>query len=250
MRFCATRSPHCWPPTPRSNPDTSSWAAPISPPCTADSSCVPAAARGFPDATRPTIFVQIADRSSADVNPLVGALVHALQLVTSRAEAAEVIDFAPALWLRHASGSTATLSNGSRTWPGRRASAGACRRGTVNGSTLGAVAQNTWWSGLQRMLLGTALSENDLPMVGTVLPLDDVDDGDLTLLGGVAELLSRLLKLATEYAEPATLADWVVRLQWAVDAFTQMSAATTSGSVPTRWAASPNSASAAQVRPP
>ncbi|MEZ5200535.1 MAG: hypothetical protein R2742_04175 [Micropruina glycogenica] len=29
--------------------------------------------------------------------------------------------------------------------------------------------------------------------------------------------------LATEYAEPATLADWVVRLQWAVDAFTQVS---------------------------
>lgn len=167
--------------------------------------------------------VQIADRSSADVNPLVGALVHALQLVTSRAEAAEVIDFCarPVVAARFG------FDGDSLERLAHLAGAAGVRWGLSprhrERFDLGAVAQNTWWSGLQRMLLGTALSENDLPMVGTVLPLDDVDDGDLTLLGGVAELLSRLLKLATEYAEPATLADWVVRLQWAVDAFTQVS---------------------------
>jgi exodeoxyribonuclease V gamma subunit len=167
--------------------------------------------------------VQVADRSSADVNPLVGALVQALRLITSRAEAAEVIDFCarPVVAARFG------LEADSLERLTHLAGAAGVRWGLSarhrERFELGTVAQNTWWSGLQRMLLGTALGETGLPMVGTVLPLDDVEDGDLTLLGGVAELLSRLLKLATEYAEPATLAEWVVRLQWAVDAFTLVS---------------------------
>lgn len=164
--------------------------------------------------------VQLADRSSAEVNPLVGLLVEVLTLVASRATAADVIDFCarPAVTARFGLDSDAidrlTRLAGEA---GVRWGLSAQHRGRYE---LGHVPQNTWAAGLQRMLLGVALSEQELPVVGTVLPLDDVEDGDLPALGGVSELISRLSRLALDCEEPAPLREWVTRLQWALDAFT------------------------------
>lgn len=166
--------------------------------------------------------VQLADRSSADANPLVGVLVQALTLIASRATAAEVIDFCakPAVATRFGldpdSIERLTRLAGDA---GVRWGLSARHRARFG---LGHVPQNTWTAGLQRMLLGVALSEQELPVVGTVLPLDDVEDGDLMPLGGVSELISRLSRFAADCDTPATLAVWVTRLQWAMDAFGQV----------------------------
>lgn len=163
--------------------------------------------------------VQLADRSSAEVNPLVGVLVQTLTLVASRASAADVIDFCtrPAVAARFGLDSDAVerlarLAGES----GVRWGLSAPHRARYG---LDHVPQNTWAAGLQRMLLGVALGEHELPVVGTVLPLDDVEDGDLAAVGGASELISRLSRLATECETPAPLREWVTRLQWALDAF-------------------------------
>ncbi len=163
--------------------------------------------------------VQLADRSSAEVNPLIGVLVEVLTLISSRATAADVIDFCarPAVAARFGLDPDAIERLTRLTEEsGIRWGLSAQHR---NRYDLARVPQNTWAAGLQRMLLGVALSEAELPVVGTVLPLDDVEDGDLAALGGVSELISRLSRLSAECESPVPLAEWVTRLQWALDAF-------------------------------
>lgn len=166
--------------------------------------------------------VQLADRSSAEVNPLVSVLVQVLTLIDSRAGAAEVLD----LCAKPAVAERFNLDADSIERLTRLADEAGVRWGLSSAHRerfgLARVPQNTWAAGLQRMLLGVALGEDQLPMVGTVLPLQGVGDGDLVALGGLSELISRLSRLATEAAESTTLAGWVGRLQGALDAFTQV----------------------------
>ena len=51
---------------------------------------------------------------------------------------------------------------------------------------------NTWRAGLDRLLLGVAMTEDEQRLVGGALPLDDVDSGDIDLAGRLAELVDRL----------------------------------------------------------
>ena len=164
--------------------------------------------------------VQLADRSSAEVNPLVGVLVQVLTLIASRASAADVLDLCaqPAVAQRFGFDpdvgerlAQLAVDSGVRWGISKR------HRATFG---LGELAQNTWTAGLQRMLLGVALGESDLPVVGTVLPLDDVEDGDLVPLGGLSELIARLSALAVACETPASLSGWLQRLQAALDDFT------------------------------
>lgn len=165
--------------------------------------------------------VQLADRSSAEANPLVGVLIQVLTLIASRATAADLID----LCVRPAVAQRFGLDEASIERLAALASQAGVRWGlsTHHRARFGLnLPHNTWTAGLLRMLLGVALSESDLPTVGTVLPLDDVEDGDLLPLGGLTELVSRLAALASEADTPAPLGVWAQRLQRAVDDFTQV----------------------------
>ena len=57
---------------------------------------------------------------------------------------------------------------------------------------LEAIEANTWRAGLDRLLAGVAMAEEDGRLVGGVLPLDDVDSGAIDLAGRLAELVERL----------------------------------------------------------
>ena len=93
---------------------------------------------------------------------------------------------------RAASASTTTTSSaspaGSRR-TGTRWGLDAAHRAPYD---LAAVDTGTWDAGLHRLLLGVAMSEDDQRLVGGVLPLDDVDSGDIDLAGRFAELIGRL----------------------------------------------------------
>lgn len=56
---------------------------------------------------------------------------------------------------------------------------------------LGNTAQNTWQTGIQRLLLGEAL-DGTAATIGHIAPVDDVDSSDVALLGRFAEFLSRV----------------------------------------------------------
>ena len=54
--------------------------------------------------------------------------------------------------------------------------------------------QNTWQFGLDRVLVGVALSDDSQGWLGTTLPLDDVGSNRVELAGRFAELVERLVR--------------------------------------------------------
>lgn len=155
--------------------------------------------------------LRIADRTIAQANPLVTLLLTLLRLPDSRIEASTLLEFCANEPISNRFGFTAE----SRERLAELVEAAGIRWG-LNAAQradygLGNLAHNTWMAGLQRMLLGVAMSEQGLVTAGTVLPLDDIDSADIELIGGITELIGRLSRWIAQIAEPATINDWVER---------------------------------------
>ena len=155
--------------------------------------------------------LQVADRTLAQVNPMVTLLLELLRLPDGRVEASRLVDFCAQEPVARKFG----FSSDSHDRLVRLVQQAGIRWGLsathrqVYG--LGMFTQNTWLAGVQRMLLGVALSEQDLVSARTVLPLDDVESSDVELIGGLTELVGRLSRLIAEWDRPTTLAGWVER---------------------------------------
>lgn len=74
---------------------------------------------------------------------------------------------------------------------------------------LGEVAANTWLAGLNRLLVGIALSEDGSYAVRTGFPVDDIGSSDIAVVGAVGELMARLIRIARCAADDQPLSDWV-----------------------------------------
>jgi exodeoxyribonuclease V gamma subunit len=77
--------------------------------------------------------------------------------------------------------------------------------------------QNTWAAGLERLLLGVTMEETDQHFIGTTLPLDDVDAGDVDLVGRFAELVARVNMLTTACNTIQPLNAWVELFKKAIE---------------------------------
>ncbi len=82
------------------------------------------------------------------------------------------------------------------------------------------VVANTWQAGLDRVLLGVAMADEQQRLVGGVLPLDDVGSGDIDLAGRVAELVDRLHTALGDLSGSMTVDGWRRALAGAADALT------------------------------
>jgi len=155
--------------------------------------------------------VQLADRSVAQVNPMATLLLRLLALPDGRFEASTLLELCqePAIAARFGFGPDARerLVRLVET-AGIRWGLSAQQRA---GFGLGGFPHNTWFAGLQRMLLGVALPETDLVAAGTVLPLDDVESSDVALIGGLTEFVGRLSRALNELSATGTLAEWCAR---------------------------------------
>jgi len=161
--------------------------------------------------------VQIADRTAAQANPLVGLLLQVLHFGESRLEASTLLRFCAEPPVARRFGFTPDSADRMTdlvTRAGVRWGLTAAQRRPFG---VGSLNQNTWTAGLQRLLLGVALSEDDLVTAKTTLPMDDVDSSDVDLLGGLAELVGRLGRLLGEFATPATMPAWLDRCRRVVD---------------------------------
>lgn len=162
--------------------------------------------------------VSIADRSLAQANAVAAVLLRLLALPEERLEASAVLELCaqPAIARRFGF----RPDDRDRlvdlvTKAGIRWGLSAAQRSRYG---LAAFPQNTWFAGLQRMLLGVTLPETDLVSAGTVLPLDDVDSSDVDLVGGLTEFIGRLARVLAEFDRPATVAVWAARCREALDA--------------------------------
>jgi len=76
---------------------------------------------------------------------------------------------------------------------------------------------NTWRSGIDRLLVGVAMTEDDRARVGSVLPLDDVGSDDIALAGHLAELVERVRTATSAFTGRRTMRGWAEMIAGAAD---------------------------------
>ena len=164
--------------------------------------------------------VRLADRSLRQTNPVLAVVSRLLELAQSRITASEMIDLMARdpvrRRFRFSDDDLARLEE----WipsAGIRWGIDADHRAPFR---LPNLAANTWTAGLQRVLAGAVMAEQDARLIGGVLPLDDVGSGDIDLAGRFAELLDRVTAALDALQGPHPINVWVAELARAADALT------------------------------
>ena len=172
-----------------------------------------------PHETHPghTLRVRLADRSLRQTNPLLSLLSRLLEMADGRVTASDVVDLATSDPVRRRFRLGDEDVDRIREWAvesGARWGENRARRERLG---LAHVAQGTWDTALDRILLGAAMAEEDQRYVGSALPLDDVDSTDIDLAGRLAELVDRLTAVLAELDGARPAGDWLDTLDRALD---------------------------------
>ena len=136
--------------------------------------------------------VRLADRSLRQTNPVLGVVATLLDLAAARVTASEVLDLADREPVRRRFGFSDDDLARLQEWiadSGTRWGLDAEHRApwNVDGTDTG-----TWRFGVDRVLAGVTMTEDDRRLMHGILPLDDVDSMSINLAGGLAELVARL----------------------------------------------------------
>ena len=145
-----------------------------------------------PELRPPDLRVRLADRSLRQTNPILGVVATLIELAGQRLTASQVLDLAAREPVRRRFRLDDDDLGRVEDWV--RASG---IRWGLDGEQrapfrLGGIAAGTWRTGLDRVLLGVTMTEDEHRLFGGVLPLDDVDSGAIDLAGRFAELVDRL----------------------------------------------------------
>lgn len=163
---------------------------------------------GHPGHPARRLPVRFADPALRDHNALLGCLVDALRLGRGRAEASRLLSFLAADPVARRFGldedGTSRVAD-LVTRAGVRWGMNLAHRSRFSLDGLNA---NTWLAGLNRMLVGVAMSEEGSHALRSALPLDDVGSSDIEVIGAVAELMARLIRLAREAGTAHPPAEW------------------------------------------
>ncbi len=153
--------------------------------------------------------VRLADRALAQTNSLLATMSRLLDLADGRVTASQVLDLAAWPPVRRRFGFTDEDLERLSAWVAdsgvRWGLDGAHRAGFA----LQRFEQNTWRSGLDRLLLGVSMSEQDQNWLGLALPLDDVGSSDAELAGKLTELVSRLQVALDAMSPEQPLDSWL-----------------------------------------
>ncbi|QGF24421.1 exodeoxyribonuclease V subunit gamma [Raineyella fluvialis] len=155
-----------------------------------------------------SIPVRFADPDRREHNELLTCLVDALSMGRGRAGATELEAFLGADPVARQFGldeDDLTRAHDLITAAGVRWGMNAAHRDRFG---LGGVGANTWLSGLNRMLVGIAMTEEGSHAVRSGLPLDDVGSSDIEVVGAVAEVMARLIRLARAAELPHPASEW------------------------------------------
>ncbi|MEI6624173.1 MAG: exodeoxyribonuclease V subunit gamma, partial [Actinomycetes bacterium] len=168
----------------------------------------------------PELRVRLADRSAAQTNPLISTVALLLSLLDSRFTATDVVGLLSTVPVRQRFGFSDDDLERIAHWvdeAGIRWGLDQRQRARWQLADTGA---NTWSAGLDRILLGVAMADEELRVVGGAVPLDDVRSADIELAGRLAEFVERLGQCAAFFAGEFTLTEGVSRLLEAVDQLT------------------------------
>ncbi len=155
--------------------------------------------------------VRLADRSLVQTNPLLGVASQFLALAGGRVTASEVLNLAQAAPVRARFGFSDDDLEGITRWV-RQAN---IRWGLdeEHRTPFGVdFVHNTWRFGLDRVLVGVAMSDDSHAWIDSTLPLDDVGSNRVELAGRLAEFVGRLQRVIDSLTGAAPLGDWLSAL--------------------------------------
>jgi exodeoxyribonuclease V gamma subunit len=165
--------------------------------------------------------VRLADRGLTNTNVLLSVAGQLVDLVEGRATASDVLDLLAEEPVRRRFG----LDDDDLAQLTRWVAQSGVRWGLSKEHRapyhLGSLGQNTWRAGLDRILLGVAMAE-DQDLLGTTLPLDDVASGAIDLAGRLAEALDRIERGVDALQGATKVGDWIDALGDVVTSLTAL----------------------------
>ncbi|MGZ4326436.1 MAG: exodeoxyribonuclease V subunit gamma [Solirubrobacteraceae bacterium] len=164
--------------------------------------------------------VRLADRSLRQTNGVLAVVAELLDLVPERITASQVLDFADRDPVRRRFRIDDDDLTRLQSWiedAGIRWGLDAEHRAPFK---LDRLPTGTWRSGLDRLLLGVAMTEDRHRLWSGVLPLDDVDSGVIDLAGRFAELVARLGEAIDALSTDKPIEAWAQAIADAADALT------------------------------
>jgi exodeoxyribonuclease V gamma subunit len=186
-------------------------------------------ADGHPGHPGQRLRVRLADRALRQVNPVLDTVAQLLELAGARAGASQLLDLlgSPPVRLRfRLDTDDIERITDLVTRSGVRWGLDAAHRAPFR---LDGFPQNTWSAGLDRLLLGVAMAADatggavdgdGMQWLGTALPLDEVDSGDIARIGRLAEFVERLADVLAALRDEQPLTRWVEALIAGLDALT------------------------------
>lgn len=161
----------------------------------------------------------VADRRLQHESPLIEAFMELLALPRSRYEASRVLGLLGAAAVRRRAGFTEADVIRLRSWvrgAGVRWGVDAASRADAG---VPDSVEHTWRFGLDRLLLGMALSGGADRQCEGVVPLDDVDGSEAVLLGRFHTFVDAVAGLRVRLSAPRPPAEWCAALRVLLDAF-------------------------------
>ncbi len=150
----------------------------------------------------------VADRSMLKESRVIEGFMAILELAESRLEAGRVLYLLEHPAIRKTFGLTEADLSRLEEWVkdlNIRWGKDAASRSRLG---LPAVNENTWGAGIQRLLLGLAMTGSDRNLFSGILPYDGVEGDDSLLLGAFLDFLSRLFETCASLEQPKTMCQW------------------------------------------
>lgn len=152
--------------------------------------------------------VRLADRAVSATNPLLGVAVALVEIAGGRATASEVLDLLSRPVCRRRFGFTDDDLARMTRWvaeAGVRWGIDATQRASY---AMEGFEHNTWRAGLDRLLLGVAMSDDEHRRLGRGLPVDDIASGEIELVGRLSEAVARLGSCLDALGRAGAAAEW------------------------------------------
>ncbi len=151
--------------------------------------------------------VRLADRGLGSTNPLLATALALVELAGGRVTASQLLDLASSDVVRGRFGIDEDDVAELRAWAERSGVRWGLSAGLRTDFGLTGFRQNTWDSGLDRVLLGAAMAEGGV-LVGRCLPLDDVGSSGIDLAGRLGELVERVSVAVDSLRGAGSLESW------------------------------------------
>ncbi len=168
----------------------------------------------------PDLRVRLADRALRQTNPVLGVISRLVELAEQRATASELLDLADREPVRRRFGFDDDELARIQDWVASSGIRWGLDAGHRKPFKLETLPDGTWRAGLDRVLLGVAMTEQERRLFAGVLPVDDVESAVIELAGRFSEFVDRVRAAFDSLSGRKPIAAWADALASAADALT------------------------------